>query len=67
MAWISFLKHQREDKRKRLYALRSGIVRLHMTLEGVQTDITDEQIKTLEADVAEIEEILTSEGEQFDA
>ena len=60
--WLEYIAQERDDKRKRLYALTSGIVQLSMTTEGIRRDITQETVDKLTANIAEIEQILTEEG-----
>ena len=67
MSWIEYLLREREDKRKRIYALQIGSARLHLTVDGVQTDATQEHLEMLKSNVTEIEQILTDEGVPFDA
>jgi hypothetical protein len=67
MSWLEYLKHERANKLSQAVTLASGKVQLHMTTNGVKRDITQQQLEKLEADIAEIEQILIEEGVPFDA
>jgi hypothetical protein len=60
--WINYLANERADKLRRIDTFTSGLVRFHVTTEGVQRDVTDETVAKLREDVAEIEQILIEEG-----
>jgi hypothetical protein len=67
MSWVEYLKHDRANKLSQAVSLAAGKVRLHVTTKGVQKDITQQQLEKLEAEIAEIEQILIDEGVPFDA
>lgn len=67
MTWLEYLKHERGNKLNQAVVLASGKVQLHMTSSGVTKDITQQQLNKLEAEIAEIEQILIEENVPFDA
>jgi len=67
MNWLEYLKHERANKLSQAVTLASGKVQLHMIANGVKKDITQQQLEKLEAEIAEIEQILVDEGVPFDA
>jgi len=65
--WVEYLTHDRANKLTQAVTLASGKVQLNMTTNGVMKDITQQQLEKLEAEIAEIEQILIEEGVPFDA
>lgn len=66
MTWLEYLVKEREGKLSSLEMMSSGRVRSYMSENGIQRETTEENVEKLKEDLAEIEQILTEEGVDFE-
>lgn len=66
MTWRDYLLEERTQQLEQISFLGSGNVRLHVTTNGVQRDVTEERLETTKKHLAEVEQILREEGVPFD-
>ncbi|WP_338445932.1 hypothetical protein V5F89_12355 [Pelagerythrobacter marensis] len=66
MTWEAYLRKQRKLKLEQIDAMTTSNLEVRIVRNGETRDITHESLEREKQDVAEIEEILASEGVQFD-
>lgn len=67
MTWRDYLLQERKQHLEQIAFLSSGNVRLHVTTNNEQRDVTEERLETTKKHLVEVERILREEGVPFDA